>query len=71
MKGQVAAKGSVKIRNDGKTPDQRLSITAEWASSSADPPNGQPVSIPIYEHLTTRPAERCNKNRKKELFRSV
>ena len=61
-KGQVSAKGSVKIRNDGKTPDQLLSISAEFAEKTVIdapvpvpvPANGQTISIPIIYKVIKR-----------------
>ena len=54
-KGQISAKGSVQIRNDGKTPEQLLSISAEFAEKTViDAP--VPVSVPrersghLYSH---------------------
>jgi len=35
-KGQVSAKGSVRIRNDGKTPDQLLSDQRRVCRESSD-----------------------------------
>ena len=58
--GQASAKGSVKIRNVGKTPDQLLSINAEFANSATIeaqvpvpiPANGQSVSVPfVFENI--------------------
>jgi copper(I)-binding protein len=61
-KGQVSAKGSVKIRNDGKTSDQLLSINAEFAEKTVIdapvpvpiPANGQAISIPIIYEVIKR-----------------
>jgi copper(I)-binding protein len=59
-KGQVSARGSVKIRNEGKTPDQLLSISAGFADKVTIeapvpvpvPANGQAVSVPItFENI--------------------
>jgi copper(I)-binding protein len=59
-KGQVTARGSVKIRNEGKTPDQLLSISAEFADKATIeapvpvplPANGQAVSVSItFENI--------------------
>jgi copper(I)-binding protein len=33
-KGQAAARGSMEIRNEGKTPDKLLSVSAEFAEQA-------------------------------------
>jgi copper(I)-binding protein len=43
--GDASAKGSLKIRNQGKTPDQLLSINASFADRAKTDPT-VPVSIP-------------------------
>jgi copper(I)-binding protein len=61
-KGQASAKGTVKIRNNGKTPDHLLSISAEFAEKAVIdapvpvpvPANGQAVSIPITYEIIKR-----------------
>lgn len=65
-KGQVSTKGSVKIRNQGKAPDQLLSISSEFAAKAVIdapvpvpiPANGQTVSVPItYENIQSKLSE--------------
>jgi copper(I)-binding protein len=52
-KGQAYAQGSVKIKNEGKSPDQLMAMSAEFAETALIntpvlvPATGQAITVPI------------------------
>ena len=63
--GQASAKGSVKIRNEGKTPDQLFSISAEFADKATIE---APVPVPIPANGQAVPVAIVFKNIKQKLY---
>jgi periplasmic copper chaperone A len=64
QKGQAVAQGSMEIRNQGKTPDRLLSISAEFAETAriestetAVPPGGRILVPVVFEKIKRQLSE--------------
>jgi periplasmic copper chaperone A len=64
QKGQATAQGSMEIRNQGKTPDKLLSISAEFAetarieSTETAVPPGERILVPVvFENIKRQLSE--------------